>query len=200
IVRPYDWDAECDCGADDCMEEWHDSNEHAATCYQTELRDTMNKYDDESGYKKLDQALYKHDDIAIPGFVEETDASTPGIMVSTFTPRRDETMNAWRAAYDKRRKFEDQLYDRLCKKHGISRRFGAAVHCTCGHDEQAADHWDEIGGHASNCRFIQPNFFDRETGLEVQWYKYPLRDGYMSIDLNAQQWAEIMTACMRKQS
>lgn len=38
IIRPYDWDAECDCGANDAMEAWHAANKHADHCYQSEKK------------------------------------------------------------------------------------------------------------------------------------------------------------------
>ena len=38
LVNPYDWDAYCDCGADDEMERWFEAIPHSDGCYQNELR------------------------------------------------------------------------------------------------------------------------------------------------------------------
>ena len=38
VVRPYDWGAECDCGAEARMDAWLEANPHADGCYQSELQ------------------------------------------------------------------------------------------------------------------------------------------------------------------
>lgn len=33
-IKPYDWDAECDCGFDELVSEWWEGKEHKKNCYQ----------------------------------------------------------------------------------------------------------------------------------------------------------------------
>lgn len=42
-----------------------------------------------------------------------------------------------------------------------------------------------------------PNFVYKPTGLEINWYKYPLRDSYMSQDLTLEQLSEILDKCLQ---
>ena len=40
-----------------------------------------------------------------------------------------------------------------------------------------------------------PNFVYKPTGLEINWYKYPLRDAFCNQDIDAMDLARILIAC-----
>lgn len=145
-IRSYDWDAECDCGADEAMDRWLDANPHQDICYQSELRNRM--------------AEFSH------------------------------------MPYGERQGLENALYDELCAKYGVDRKFGAAVHCTCGRDTAADEEWLRMDGHKDSCRFIQPNFLYKPTGFTINWYKYPFRDSYMTPPITAKKWRDIVRHCI----
>ena len=42
-----------------------------------------------------------------------------------------------------------------------------------------------------------PNFVYKPTNLEIQWYKYPLRDSYMNQNITLDQFKEIIQACRK---
>lgn len=42
-----------------------------------------------------------------------------------------------------------------------------------------------------------PNFVYKPTGLEISWYKYPMRDAYSNQDVSLEQFVEILTNCER---
>lgn len=197
-VREYDWDAECDCGADDKMEAWHAANHHGAECYQTELHSRMAEYDRTSGYAEADKAAFgrRDDGPLLSGFDNTIEHHPHGIVTMVSTPRRDDAMEKWREAHDRRQKFERTLFQELGKKHKVDPHYGAMVHCTCGKDKRADVFWAEIGGHSNECRFVQPNFLFKPTGFRLNWYKYPFRDSYMSPKVTPKQWREIMDKCI----
>ena len=41
----------------------------------------------------------------------------------------------------------------------------------------------------------KPNFVYKPTGLEIKWYKYPLRDAYCNQNINIQDFKLIIDAC-----
>lgn len=200
-IRTYDWDAECDCGADAKMDAWHDANPHGPDCYQTELHARRKSWEDRSGYTAAhDLAFGQNDSGLFPGMNAEIEHPAPGVMVGIWTPRTDHAMEAWRQLSARRDKIENALYDELCTRHGLDRKYGCAVHCTCGRDTRAGIFWDNVGGHSSECRFVQPNFLYKPTGFSLNWYKYPFRDSYMSQPLKPKQWREMMRACVESAS
>lgn len=76
---------------------------------------------------------------------------------------------------------------------------GCALHCSCGLDDEfEATFKDKY--HDEDCHVVLPNFYHYRTGLKVQWYKYPLRDSYMNIDLDEEQWKEIIDECLQSLS
>lgn len=195
-VRPYDWDAECDCGADGKMEKWFSANAHSANCYQSELRREMDQYDRATGFRAIEAAAFGRDDSPLPGMEMEEEEVAPGVTVMTFEPRSDAAMDAWRKASDLRRTHEDATYKRLCHAHNLTYPSGCAVHCDCGRDERGDIFWTEIGGHASTCRFVQPNFLYKPNGFRINWYKYPFRDSYMTPGISAKEWRKIIRHCI----
>ena len=42
-----------------------------------------------------------------------------------------------------------------------------------------------------------PNFVYKPTGLEIRWYKYPMRDAYSNQDVDIATFTDILRACER---
>ena len=40
-----------------------------------------------------------------------------------------------------------------------------------------------------------PNFVYKPTGLEIDWYKYPMRDAYSNQDISIDEFKEILSNC-----
>ena len=40
-----------------------------------------------------------------------------------------------------------------------------------------------------------PNFVYKPTGLEISWYKYPMRDAYSNQDVDIEAFKQILKAC-----
>lgn len=176
-MRPYYW-GDCDCGADDRSEAWWAAHPHADDCYQSELRRRMDAYDERVGYKEIESAAFGGNDTASILFGGMDTQSEPivlnGVEIvfsSIMTPRKDEATERWRKAHDARGKFEEQTYRALAKIFGTDPKYGAAVHCTCGVDKQAAAYF-ETESHYDTCAVELPNFLHKPSGLEVRWYKY----------------------------
>jgi hypothetical protein len=67
-------------------------------------------------------------------------------------------------------------------------------HCTCGFQEA----WNEFrqnNRHDADCPIVRPNLIYKPTGLEIRWYKYPLRDSYMNQNLSNAELIEIFVKC-----
>jgi hypothetical protein len=168
-MRPYYW-GECTCNADQREREWCDTHHHAPECYQSELKARLETYDRESGYAEIDRAAFGGDHL-FGGMDVESDSPMPGVVVMMGKPRKDAAMESWRKAHDKRRKFEDALYDELCAKFKLNRRLGCAVHCTCDRERQWLE-WAPVNGHTPECLLELPNFHHKPSGMRVDWYKY----------------------------
>lgn len=41
----------------------------------------------------------------------------------------------------------------------------------------------------------EPNFIFKPTGLEIDWYKYPLRDSYSNKEFNLKEFKDVMKKC-----
>lgn len=96
--------------------------------------------------------------------------------------------------YEERRRIEDGIYDDLCAKHSVDRRFGAAVHCTCEYQARAAAYFNE-NGHRPTCALELPNFLHKRTGLEVRWYKWIGR-GMECVGLDGVDVNEVIAECL----
>ena len=87
--------------------------------------------------------------------------------------------------------YETQAVQDLLKKHNLPKQ-GCAVHCTCDYGKKWMEFLESRGGyHRSNCEIIQPNFLYKPTNLEINWYKYPLRDSYSNREFNEEELKEI---------
>jgi hypothetical protein len=172
-MRPYYW-GDCTCGHDEREAAWDAANKHRDDCYQSELRGIMAEYDRDSGYAEINRAAFGGDESVMGGMDTQEESPMPGVMVMTMTPRRDKVMDEWRRAHDKRRKFEDEVYAKLCAKHRLS-RYGCAVHCTCDYQPNWQA-WVKVNGHRDDCELVLPNFRHKASGMAVRWYKYIGRD------------------------
>lgn len=87
---------------------------------------------------------------------------------------------------------------RLCKKHGIEWNdgYGSAVHCTCDYESKWIE-FTNMHGHRDHCLLVLPNFLHKTTGFSVKWYKYPLRDAYMSHNFTPEQWLSVIRDCIK---
>ncbi len=67
-----------------------------------------------------------------------------------------------------------------------------APECTCA----AEENWQEKEEHEQDCKLIAPNFLFKPTGFSIQWYKYPLRDSYMSQNVTLDEFRKIVSQCV----
>lgn len=79
--------------------------------------------------------------------------------------------------------------------------------CTCGLDDIAGDIHEEKGEYEGNkyranhwhdldCRASEVNFLYKPTGFMIKWYKYALRDAYMSQDVSVDKFRDILDECV----
>lgn len=181
-VRPYYW-GDCDCGWEKMECEWSEKHKHAPDCYQVvsykRIEESPLQAEREAALKARDRLPYgKHD---------------------KEQKRVEEVCNRLDA-------FEKQVRQELCKQHGIpwNGGRGCAVHCTCTHDKDW-ESWCEANklgeeGHSDSCATVLPNFvfkgIEKIQPFSVRWYKYPLRDSYMSREVSLPEWNQAMKACM----
>lgn len=188
-VFPYYW-GDCDCGYDERFEtafaQWSKTNCHAVDCYQSELRTRLAAYDAEIGYKPFESFSDAFD-------ITEVPLTMGGVAVGTTLSMEPKPMD--RSLYDKHQKYEAQLMTELCKRHNLSRKFGAAVHCTCGYDEKYSQ-WAALDGHSPMCSLVRPNFFFRPKSFTLNWYKYPLRDAYMNQRTSLADFRAMVDECI----
>lgn len=84
--------------------------------------------------------------------------------------------------YDKEEEIRSGVRHKWCEHFGLSFPEGCAVHCTCDYQKR----WEDFlikHRHSHDCRIMMPNFENTETGLNLKWYKYPLRDSYSNIEI-----------------
>lgn len=101
--------------------------------------------------------------------------------------------------YDKRTKIEDSIRKDACKKYGLSFPFGCAAHCTCDYGDRYAKYCSNSGypnGHLDNCLLVRDNFHFKPDNIGIQWYKYPLRDSYISHEITLDRFHEIIDICI----
>ena len=82
-------------------------------------------------------------------------------------------------AYEEAQRIRDAIYGEMLQKYHLPRP-GCAVHCTCTRKDRLKELWEEnkLGprGHAIQCPIDWPNFRHKESGLEIEWYKWIGRD------------------------
>ena len=47
---------------------------------------------------------------------------------------------------------------------------------------------------------VLPNFVYKPTGLEISWYKYPMRDAYSNQDVSIEDFKKILSECAKSMS
>lgn len=116
-----------------------------------------------------------------------------------------EHINCYQNELDKARKeydnkpVPDKVYKELCKKYHQTYPYGCAVHCTCDHDKRYDEWINSIGypnGHLESCLLLKPNFYYKPDNLEIEWYKYPLRDAYSNKPLTMQYFRNVINKCI----
>lgn len=165
-IMSYDWDAECDCGAEGAMDDWHDRHHHRPWCYQSIVA----------------ARLYHKHGWRPRGSGDAWDAEY-------LRPPKGLAFTAETA-------IQDEVRKSFCDKLGLPHPFGCAVHCTCDYEVGAERRWGEIGGHTDSCRLVQPNFLHKPSGLAINWYKYPFRDSYSNVQLTKDMWRDVMKKCI----
>lgn len=88
----------------------------------------------------------------------------------------------------------------LYKKHGFDTEcenwwHGCAIRCDCGYHDKCIQ-WENDHPHAKDCKLIKPNFEYKPIGFELSWYKYPLRDSYMNMNIDIKQFRNIINKCI----
>lgn len=85
----------------------------------------------------------------------------------------------------------------LCERFGIpyANGYGCAIHCTCDYGKNWAE-FCRANDHKKDCPIVLPNFLHKPSGLELRWYKYPLRDSYFNRDISAAEWRKMMLECI----
>lgn len=193
IMRRFYW-GDCDCGADERLEEWHAANPHADDCFQVELARRHADYDESSGYNALNAATSVSDRMETK---EENVTVDVGVQKLTFvsisswrTLKGEAAHKAWSKAYDKRGKAHDKITRQFYVERGMKPERSVWC-CTCGTHERAmvAD-----TGHRPECALELPNFEYKPTGFKAEWYKWIGRDNKLSGD--PPPIAEILAACI----
>lgn len=97
--------------------------------------------------------------------------------------------------YDRAIKIKDGIRAKWCNHFGLTYPQGCAVHCTCSHDKKWREFYQN-NTHKSNCPIVIPNFKHYKSGLEIKWYKYPLRDAYSNMEIDQKMFLSIIKDCI----
>lgn len=90
----------------------------------------------------------------------------------------------------------EQIVEELCAQMELPYPTGSLAHCTCDYEARYAEWLAEDGGHDAQCGVVKPNFLYKPTGFSISWYKYPLRDSYMSERLTVQELGKLIDNCI----
>ena len=72
--------------------------------------------------------------------------------------------------------------------------------CTCGNDD-AFEKWIQDNAHEAKCPLLKPNFHYKPNNFRIEWYKYPLRDAYMSGQkLTLDEFERVIDECIESLS
>lgn len=102
---------------------------------------------------------------------------------------------------DKHEKWLKNILKPLYIKHGFPTTgenwwFGCALGCTCDYGARR-DKFLAENSHSTDCPIIRPNFLYKPTNFSIMWYKYPLRDSYMSYDITIKEFRKIINDCIK---
>lgn len=93
-------------------------------------------------------------------------------------------------------RIKEKVQKKWCKRLGLSTGIGMAIHCTCDYKERRNKFLSEHD-HDEWCPIVLPNFYHKPTGFSMQWYKRPLRNSYMNMDLTKDQFKDIIKDCIK---
>jgi hypothetical protein len=96
---------------------------------------------------------------------------------------------------DKDQKLFNNQIKKLCKEMQLTYPSGCVVHCTCDHDKNY-NKWRETNNHDPRCPIVMPNFWYKPMDLTIMWYKYPLRDSYISHQITLKEFKQIIDKCI----
>jgi len=88
-----------------------------------------------------------------------------------------------------------KLVSAWCLENGWSGWEGSGGHCDCGYNDKYEE-WRKTHNHDTKCPIVKANFKHKETGFEINWYKYPLRDSYMSAKLSVEEFSKVIDTCI----
>ena len=214
--RRYFW-GDCDCGFDERFSaaetEWGKHNKHAAGCYQTELSEAQESWDLEHRYKEIERSsgcdVFEVSDqiIGFGGKPQEWQTMPSleaaneyirshggGSLRSDRSAQAEINNETWRKLFGQRRKFEDDLYSRLCQKFNLPMA-GCACHCTCEYEHKWREFCVAQGGHGDNCSPQLPNL--KFGAVVINWYKHMGRGMSCNVNWNERQWREWFDDAMR---
>lgn len=75
----------------------------------------------------------------------------------------------------------------------VIRPYDWESYCDCGFEHR---NFRTSRGHEETCREVLPNFLYKPIGFKIIWYKYPLRDSYMNINLSEIEFRAICRECI----
>src|SRR3990172_1059388 len=181
-VFPYYW-GNCTCGYDTKDDQWSEENEHELQCYQSVLKNAQSEW------------LVKNPEPEAQMFNTNYEEIANGVTFISSEPARSPSADMWRKWYSKKQKAEAKIYDRLCAEFGVDRKNDYVAHCICNYNERRQRFCEE-NDHDKNCPIVRPNFLYKPNGFSIQWYKYPLRDSYMSQNITLDDFRKIVSKCV----
>lgn len=173
-VFPYYW-GECTCGFDN----YEFTEKHSPNCFQTELKEEKLK----SGWRETKY-----------GYLEYVGSGLK--FGETYTLDK-----VWKMEDEREKKIVKKLYEKRdwnTKTKGWWHGF--AVRCDCDYYQRYEKWLKQIGypdGHKEDCLLVKPNFLYKPTGLKIKWYKYPLRDAYISEKISLEEFRKIIDNCIK---
>jgi hypothetical protein len=105
---------------------------------------------------------------------------------------------------DEQRK-EKKIVKKLYEKRGWNTKsgswwYGYGVRCDCDYNQRYENWLKQIGypnRHREDCLLVKPNFLYKPTGLRIKWYKYPLRDAYISKEITLDEFKQVIDDCIQ---
>jgi hypothetical protein len=172
-VFPYYW-GDCTCGFDN----YEFTEEHSSKCFQKELEQ-----------EKLKNGWIKNN----YGFLD---------YIGSGLKFGDNEDKAYKIEEKREKNIVKKLYE---KKKGWDTKskdwwYGFAVRCDCDYNQRYENWLKQIGypdGHREDCLLIKPNFLYKPTGLRIKWYKYPLRDAYISEEISLEEFRKVIDHCVQ---
>lgn len=133
------------------------------------------------------------------------------IIVEFDTPAMDHSMELGNLLFGNSRG-EFPIFDRENWQDTFWEYFGDYFDYHAFYDNAKKDpkHTTDMGGYENDTFVInpyywgeddeiakRPNFIYKPTGLEIQWYKYPLRDAYLNQDISLEEAKKIWADCIK---